>query len=330
MAVDGSLVFSGAVTERSAHHLNTTYSTTCKRAGGADSPSRRPKNRSKTHNVSSASGVHDLTRALHTADAQCCGYRHAEAHQAPGNVKGLFVTFCNQTTDEIVANAQRELEYEKDMRLRDKHFGEVELTKVIKLLRKAEDDRDRTALDLSTLKAQRDKEVGELMIVRQEYENRWRGANVELDRCRAEIATLRSNMEQQRIEGNIKTHQLDEAHQVVAECKTAVARLEKESSENAQRALLYFEEKRAMHKALQDAHAELQYAKDTLATKELLIRGLDKELIHAHEKLSTVAILRKQVTSRGASTGFTPASESGPPSKLKAKLAAATAPRAAK
>jgi hypothetical protein len=312
VADDGSMVVDAvgrqAAAASSTSFMHDTFSSSHLRRA-ASSPNRSSRNKSQPHGHNKSSthnsillppGGGFLDRSIHTADAQCCHYKKQEAHS---QVKGLYVTFCQHSADEIVANAQRELEYERDLRAHDKHFSEVELLKVVKRLKEAEAARDAAVMERDQLRALREKESSEHQIIRNEFERRWEATKADLTAALEQLSAAKKQAEASHIQMNNGIHHAQELERALNEARVSLTRIEKESTENAQRALLYFEEKRAVQIALDQCKTELTRTKDILSTKELLIKGLDKELLHAHEKLSTVDVLRKAVKNSMSTAG---------------------------
>lgn len=232
-----------------------------------------------------------LNQSLLAADAQCCPTDTKRMDATRPN--GLFVTFCHQGADEMIAATQRELEYERSLRETDHHFQEVELVKVLRQLKQAEFDRDAALAQVAALQSQRATENAEYLMVRTELERRWNEACAALNAMTIDRDQWKTNCEQHRIAENNRSHEATMASRGATEMKAALTQLEQESAANAQRALLYFEEKRTLQKTVDSLRTELRRVQDTLSAKELLIRGLDKELLHVNERLTSASMLRK-------------------------------------
>lgn len=284
---DGSIVVVPAAgnPHASMHHSAVANTTTFS--------SQAKKRASSAHRGRSVDSSRRLDHSIHTLDAQCCGFKNREAHA--NQPRGVFVTFCDESVESKVDRAMRDLECERDSRSSDEHRHQVQMIKMLRDLKAAEELRDKAATDFLTLKTTYDKETAEGRIVRDEFERRWKHSEELREQELQELTALRKAKEDAAVAENARQHERETYEAKIAELKTSLALVERESGENAQRAQMYFEELSMMRKTAAALEKEMGGLRHTLSTRDAILKGMEKELGAAQDRVGAAAMLRSSM-----------------------------------
>jgi hypothetical protein len=283
------------------HNVSYTASRSGRSAFGNTSTNttKRSTRRSGSQQPSSH---HQLSKSLHTADAACCAYQHREEHASRADVKGLFVTFCESTLETRMNAAVRDLEVEQQTRHRDNDSNERQLVKMLRSQQQVARERDEAVAALAAGTARHATEMANLTTVRQEYERRFRAEEATASEMAAKLKVIDDAKTEETIQKNNDTHRLETLEKLVEELRGSLERVEKEALQNMHRAQLYHEEKAIVDRECTAAKREMQAMSEALELRNQILRGMEKELGSANEKLSSVTLLRESVRRRAGPT----------------------------
>jgi hypothetical protein len=261
------------------------------------SPTRgrfRPTSRNSSrgrHNNTSVNASSKLG-GFHVPDASCCGYQRAAEHATRSTSSKVFVTYCEQSLMSQVDAAKQALESEQDARAGDTHVHKVEMIRMLRSLNAAETERDDLKRRLEHLTAEHDKHTRESSIIRDEFERRLKIATDERNADAKELDELRKFRMHTTIATDARNVELETAERRIAELKASLGLSEKGSADNSRRAQQYFEELTIARKNIEALERENTQLREMLSARESIIRGMEKELANANEKLASISVMR--------------------------------------
>ena len=237
--------------------------------------------------------MRSLDGSIHTADGACCGYRDVAAHQAHKRVKGLFVTFCQNSMESQLANATRELACEKQQREVDYENYREKLAALVHENDKLKAEHKQMSDTVGHWEENQAAKIKEITVLKEEYEKRWRD-EVELSaKLRVTTSEAVEEAEKLKREDGGKRYKMQELEQEIENLKATLGRAENQALDNAKRAKNVFDEKEAYRGKCEDLEKEVQRLRETLKSKEGVILGLERELGKANDKLSSIAFFRE-------------------------------------
>lgn len=233
-----------------------------------------------------------LDRSMHAVDASCCGYNHPVQHS---KVDGLYVTFCETTTETKLFNAVRDLELEKGQRELDEKRHRQQLASYLRQVEELRSERDALLQRVNTQKESHTNQAKDLEVVKDQYADRYRQKVQEWETISKELEQLKAELHEVRAESGSRLYRIQELESENRMLKGASQATDKQSMDLQNRLAAAVAEAATLRSHNDVQVRELADARQLLEAKTQLIAGLQRELNVAQDKIMGVAILRDSV-----------------------------------